>query len=509
MSGSSAFPPKLFSAAPSRGLLLGLLVLTLLRLWAAAVIPLTEDEAYYRLWSLQPQFGYFDHPPMIAWWIALGRGLAGDTPLGVRLIPVLGSLVTSLAVFDLGLRLGWSRAIAERASLWCNATLLIGVGAILAVPDAATVPFWTLTLCALARTGIRRPVAWWAAAGAAAGLACLSKYSALFLAPGVLLWLAMTPGGLKRLRGPGPWIAAAIAAAIFSLNMAWNAEHHWLTFDKQFGRVAPGRWAPQYLLELAVGQALLLNPAITVFVVRALGLRSAQGGPSLRLPLATAAPFAGYLVLHAFHDRVQAHWPVPLYPAFALCAAVAADSALWGEGPRPWLSALRAIAAPLGLALSALILLHLALPLTDIAGAGDPAQAVRGWPPFADQIEGERLRAGAGWIGVVSYGLDGELADQAQIRAPIVELFERARYPKADASWRADLSLPGLVIDLRRRIDPARLGQCFAQVAEIGPIFRDQGLSADSQYVAFRVSGPKVDVRDAGCPSPAGPLDHR
>ena len=29
-----------------------------------------------------------------------------------------------------------------------------------------------------------------------------------------------------------------IAAAIFGLNVVWNAEHHWVTFVKQFGRVA-------------------------------------------------------------------------------------------------------------------------------------------------------------------------------------------------------------------------------------------------------------------------------
>jgi 4-amino-4-deoxy-L-arabinose transferase-like glycosyltransferase len=147
--------------SPSAKLWLGLVLLTLFRLWAAATIPLTEDEAYYRLWAASPQFGYFDHPPMIAWWIAIGRRIAGDTPLGVRLLPVIASLVVSLLVLDLAVAVGWSVRIAERAALWCNATLLIGVGGVLAVPDAASVPFWTLTLCCLARTrgGASRP-AW-------------------------------------------------------------------------------------------------------------------------------------------------------------------------------------------------------------------------------------------------------------------------------------------------------------------------------------------------------------
>ena len=41
----------------SRSLWLLVLGLTVLRLWAAATIPLTEDEAYYRLWSQHLHLG--------------------------------------------------------------------------------------------------------------------------------------------------------------------------------------------------------------------------------------------------------------------------------------------------------------------------------------------------------------------------------------------------------------------------------------------------------------------
>jgi 4-amino-4-deoxy-L-arabinose transferase-like glycosyltransferase len=76
---------------PARGLVLLALAVTAVRLLAAAAIPLTEDEAYYRLWAQHPQLGYYDHPPMIAWWIWLGERLGGDTPFGIRLIPCLST----------------------------------------------------------------------------------------------------------------------------------------------------------------------------------------------------------------------------------------------------------------------------------------------------------------------------------------------------------------------------------------------------------------------------------
>jgi hypothetical protein len=40
------------SAAPGRVLLAVLLVLTIVQVYLAGAIPLTDDEAYYRLWAL-------------------------------------------------------------------------------------------------------------------------------------------------------------------------------------------------------------------------------------------------------------------------------------------------------------------------------------------------------------------------------------------------------------------------------------------------------------------------
>src|SRR6185437_12338267 len=185
----SGEPPLSDGRRLTVGLLALLAALAALRLLAAAAIPLTEDEAYYRLWAAAPRLGYYDHPPMIAWWIWAGVRVAGDTALGVRLLPVASSLVSTLLVFDLGQRLPGRRAGLTAAVLY-NATITVGAGALLAVPDVPASLFWVLALWAMARA-VAKP-AFWLLAGAAAGLACLSKYSALFLAPGAVLWLALS-----------------------------------------------------------------------------------------------------------------------------------------------------------------------------------------------------------------------------------------------------------------------------------------------------------------------------
>src|SRR6185503_14028638 len=104
---------KTADGGSGRGILLLALGLTALRLAAAGTIHLTEDEAYYRLWAQHLQLGYLDHPQMIAWWIRAGELVAGDTPLGVRLLPALATGITTWLVGDLARRLGLSAPTAE------------------------------------------------------------------------------------------------------------------------------------------------------------------------------------------------------------------------------------------------------------------------------------------------------------------------------------------------------------------------------------------------------------
>ena len=478
--------------SPAARLLLIALALTAARLVFAGLIPLTEDEAYYRLWAQHLQAGYLDHPPMIAWWIRLGELVAGDTALGVRLVPSLATGLVTWLVGDLSRRLGLAQPTAERAALWYNATFTVALGGMLATPDTPACLFWTLTLWCLARLWQGGAGLWWVGAGLSAGLCCLSKYSGLFLAPGVFLWLLLAPGGLAELKRPWPWLAAVCAVAAFAPNVIWNATHGWMTFDKQFGRVGGSGLHPARLPEFLITQVLLLNPLIAVLAARGAVAgwrgRKAEGAPRILLPLAVATPFILYLTVHSLHDRVQGHWPVPAFGALVIAAALA------GETSRPWL---RRAAPVLGLGISTLALLHLATPGPRLGGS-DPALHIRQWPAFAREVEAQRRTQGATWVGVQSYGVAAQLEAQRQIAAPIVQITDRERY--FDWQTGADLSGPGLVLDLERRMKPADLERCFAQVQPVGVIDRGQGRSRWTRYALFRVSGPRQDVLKLGCP---------
>ncbi|HEX7093768.1 MAG TPA: hypothetical protein VF205_08860, partial [Nitrospiraceae bacterium] len=64
-----------------------LLAWSAINVWQAVQLELFHDEAYYWMFSRFPDLGYFDHPPMVAWWIILGAWAGGE--LGVRLASVI------------------------------------------------------------------------------------------------------------------------------------------------------------------------------------------------------------------------------------------------------------------------------------------------------------------------------------------------------------------------------------------------------------------------------------
>jgi 4-amino-4-deoxy-L-arabinose transferase-like glycosyltransferase len=467
------------------------LAAVLVRLAPAALIHLTEDEAYYRLWAQHLQFGYYDHPPMTAWWIWLGQQVAGDTPLGLRLMSLLGVGASTWLLGDLALALGESRAAAVRTAVWYNATLIVALGGFLATPDGPASFFWIATLWLIVRAAAGRG-AWWLAAGAAAGLALLSKYSSLFLAPGVLLWMLFDPPARRWLRRWEPWAAAVVAAAVFAPNIWWNANNHWITFAKQFGRAEAGGIQLKFLPEFLLTQFFLLNPLIAIFCVRGAVQSFAaarRGAPPARLlVVASSVPFLAYLVLHSLHARVQGHWPAPIYGPLALCAAVAAEQ-VRGRAGR--------LARVLGIGLGVAVLAHMTFPKVGSTGGFDPGLPLVGWPQFAGDVEQTRQKAGAAWVGAIDYGLVAQLTAEERSGVPVLQVNERARY-RQDGP-RPDFTRPGLVLDLQRRLDPEDLRRCFAVVRPVGVLERGFKAGPVVRYAAVVVEQPRRDIWTDGC----------
>src|ERR1700682_5680687 len=201
--------------------------LILIRLFCAAELPLAFDEALYWRWSQHLSGGYLDHPPMNPLLIRLGTTLFGNNEFGVRVMTVLLGLPATWAVWRAATILFHDPRVGATAALFFNLTLAMACGSVLATPDSAvmvTTCFLLLSLAKLAETGRGE---WWLVVGVAFGLGMFSKYSTLFFAASILIWVLAVPELRKWLFSPWPWAGAVIALLIFSPVLVWNAAHGW------------------------------------------------------------------------------------------------------------------------------------------------------------------------------------------------------------------------------------------------------------------------------------------
>lgn len=383
-----------------------LLALTVIRLFVAASAPLAPDETYYWIWSRALAAGYLDHPPMVALWIRAGTALAGPDAIGVRLLGPFSAALGSWFLYDAAERLFPGRGAGLTAAALMNATLVLGVGAVIMTPDTPLLLFWTATLWAGARLASGGAPAWWLAAGVFTGLALASKYTAAFLPVGLGLYvLIASPGWLRRKE---PWAGGLIAALLFLPVVIWNAGNGWVGFLRQGGRVSD--WRPEravgFLAELVAGQIGLATPGVVVLftagIVIASRMTARSRDPAWSLLAALSVPPALVFVQHALGDRVQGNWPAILWPA----AAVAAS----GLTARVW----RRLIWPscgLGFAIAAGLYAHVVTGWPVLPGARDPvARQLFGWDRLAASAETARQNAGAGFIAAEPYGIAAELA---------------------------------------------------------------------------------------------------
>ena len=196
--------------------------LTAMRVIYAGVIDLRTDEAYYWTWSKESALSFLDHPPMIAWFIRFGTAIFGDTNLGVRFAGIVAMLVTQLLLADIVRRVTHDVRAVVIAVLMPEAALYYGLLMSKVSPDVAMIPFAVAMVWALVRLHESNDARWWLAAGVFAGLALLSKFTAVMLLPAVLAFMLVPKWRGRWLASPYPWAAALIAVVVFSPVLIWN-----------------------------------------------------------------------------------------------------------------------------------------------------------------------------------------------------------------------------------------------------------------------------------------------
>lgn len=316
---------------------LGLTLLATLafRFWLAAVFPFTPDEAYFSLWGRYPELGYYDHPPMVGWWLALIGGLSESVwalRLPATLLPAVSALLVRAAVRR------WRRdepALADWAAL-CVLLLPANVWNVLITTDTPLVFFALLSILAFAGAaalaqGASRRAAFFGA-GVLLGLAFTSKYFAVPLGIAYLCWAIVA-------RRAGGWQALAMvvlgALPFILLNLYWNAQACWCNvMFNLINRHDKAGWSVSTPALYAVTLAYLLGPLL-YFAWRARSrLRASLAEPrEAALLVVWIVPFVLFALL-SLYVRVGLHWLLLFLPAAVLSVAFSAGAAALAKAAR-------------------------------------------------------------------------------------------------------------------------------------------------------------------------------
>ncbi|MBI3992948.1 MAG: glycosyltransferase family 39 protein [Candidatus Lambdaproteobacteria bacterium] len=496
-----------------RPLALLVLVAAAAHLVLIAVPPLNGDEAFYWEWSRNLAPGYYTHPPMTAWVIALVTAVLGTSKLTLRLTSLLLHLGTLLLVYRMALDATRSRRIAfTAATLYAVMPVSVLLGTLITT-DCSLIFFWTAASYAtkLALVDGRRGAWWWA--GAAAGGALLTKFFSLLFFPGVFLFVVLGARYRRVLLDWRPYAAFALALLLFSPFIYWNATHHWYTF--QFNLVARNRNEGFSLLKPVVylaGQAIAASPVLLPLLLAALwryvpgSLRTSapaaadeparQQADGLRFYGTVADTPMAVFLLQSFMVEVGAHWIAVIYPLGAVLIAAwlhqvgtpqAAERIVHARAYWAGLAG----AALVGLPIAALMLFPTLLPARYLYI--DPARPAQheinnyfGWREVGRHIAALREQYGGAPAGFFLSTTDYSIGSMLDFYTPghaeftLIGYGEKEFHGKEFLYWRNPLKTPGadtlFVSDVAPpEGQPHRIAPYFKSVQQLPPLIVRDG----------------------------------
>lgn len=197
----------------------------LLRFWLSISFPITGDEAFFYWWGVYPDWGYYDHPPMVGWVIALMRVLLGDTVWAIRLPAVLLPLIVGWGLWLALKPLHQVRAAWAVLLFWLAPSnwLLMFI-----TTDIPLIAWSVFSVAALTHAERRealdgRAYGLYALSGVLLGCAFLSKYFSAVLGLTYLVYFVL----YRRPRWPGLVLLVLCAVPAALINLDYNMSHGW------------------------------------------------------------------------------------------------------------------------------------------------------------------------------------------------------------------------------------------------------------------------------------------
>lgn len=272
----------------------------LLNLFLGSLSGLLDDEAYYWVYSRFLDWGYFDHPPMIALMIKAGYALFPN-PFGLRLVTILMSTAT-LVMIDLLLEKRNDKLFyAIAASMF-----VFQIGGVITVPDLPLLFFTALFFLVYKKFILTLSHLHTIMLSLVMALMLYSKYHGVLI---IFFTLLSNPRLLTRWQ---TWLAALITTVLFMPHLWWQFTHGWPSVYYHLFERNASHYKFAFTSEYLLGQIALAGPLIGWLLLFAFFRKRPQDQMEKTLRYTTIGIYAVFL-LASFKGRVEANWTVPAF----------------------------------------------------------------------------------------------------------------------------------------------------------------------------------------------------
>ena len=276
-----------------------------------------RDELYYVACSAHPALGYVDFPPLLAWFLAPWRALAGDSLVVLRFPPAACAAATVLLTAALVRALGGGRrAVVPAVVPVMLAPIYVGIFSIL-TPNALDVVVWAAILLVVVRLLEAPTNRRWMLLGVLFGVGFLNRHAIVFLAAGLGVGLLATRAR-RLLFGRGALLAAGSAGALALPHLVWQATHGWPTLEF-LANARANKMLAKSPLEFVGEQILVLDPLAAPIWMTGLVVLWRRDDGRWRPLVWTFATVLALLVV----GGGKAYYLTPFYPVLFAAGAIA------------------------------------------------------------------------------------------------------------------------------------------------------------------------------------------
>ncbi len=300
-------PEKILKNSVKRKLNYRSIFILFLALWflvnlvQAVYTEILSDEAYYGLFGRNPDWGYYDHPPMVALMTGISSLLFSGN-LGIRFMSLALQMGTIILIWRTA---GFREADRKTVVIFFTVAASISmfsVYGVLAAPDSPLLFFTALAFFAyrkfLDNDGWKEV---FLLAVSMAGLV-YSKYQAVL----VIAFLVFS--NLKLLKNYRFLAAGLIALLILSPHIHWQISNDFPSFRYHLvDRSAGFRWS--YFFEYLPNQMAVFNPFTLGAVIYVL-FRYRADSPLKRNYYLQIAGFLVFFWMMSFRGHVEPHWTI-------------------------------------------------------------------------------------------------------------------------------------------------------------------------------------------------------